>query len=350
MPYSERTEAALTRMRDFLNGRTRGPLISLYHQPDYRQQPDHAVLVARACEVIRADRASGQPDVVPTFFPDFGTVSTAALFGGKRIPPGPNGRLAHIERAVQTVDELLALKPCPFEESDFQRGLDLYRQVCARLGTDEVFLRTPDFQGALNTLALMIDQTELMVAMMEQPDLIKTVLGRITDTLIEYVARYRKEAGPGKVVGSIWPYIVLPDGIGVSLTQDYMPLLGPEQYAEFELPLLKRIADRFGGVHIHCCGKYKQHLPALAASGIKIWGLETHYPETTVEDIYAVFGDTVAITPYIAPNGAQEFPTLPSLIRSWKGKPHARARFWFASCLEWGDAADLRRAIADVCG
>jgi len=40
---------------EFLDGRTRGPLIGIYRQPDYRQQPDPEKMVARACEVIRAD-------------------------------------------------------------------------------------------------------------------------------------------------------------------------------------------------------------------------------------------------------------------------------------------------------
>lgn len=347
--FSPGTGKTLDRMRDFLNGRSRAPLVSIYRQPDYRQQPDRDRMVARACEVIRADRASGEPDILPAFFPDFGTISTAALYGGRRIPAGPDGGAIHIEPAARTLDDLLALRPCPFEESDYQVAIDLYRRVCERLGTGEVFLRTPDFQGPLNTLALLIDQTELMVAMMEEPELIRTVLDRITDTLIDYTARYREAVGPERVVGSIWPYTVMPYGVGVAVTQDYMPLLGPDLYTGFELPLLKRIADRFGGVYIHCCGKYGQHLPALAQSGMKIWGLETHYPETTVEDVYAAFGDRVAITPYVAPNGQQEFPTLAALVRSWKGKPHARGRFWFGFCPEWGDVDELRKAIRETC-
>lgn len=335
----------MNHIRDFLEGRSRRPLISIYRQPDYRQEPDPVKMVARACEVIRADMESGEPDVLPSFFPDFGTVSTAAMYGGHRIPARDGGSI-HIEPVVRSVEELLKVQPCRFEDSDYQRAIDLYRQVCARLGTDDVYLRTPDFQGPLNTLALMIDQTELMVGMMEQPDLIKTVLDRIANTLIDYTERYRQAVGPAKVIGSIWPYVALPGGVGVSLTQDYMPLLSADQYAEFELPLLKRIADRFGGVYIHCCGKWAHHLPALAASGLKIWGVEVHYPETKVEDVYAIFGDRVAITPYVAPTGQQEFPTLAALVRSWKGKPHARGRYWFCFCPEWGGVEDLRQAIA----
>ena len=351
MQSSSRTPSSQTlgHVQDFLHGRAGQALLSMYHQPDYRQQPDLEVMVTRACEVIRADMESGEPNVVPTFFPDFGTVTTAGMYGGKLIPASAGGGI-HIEPVVQSLDELLQLRPCPFEESDFQRAIDLYRQICTRLGTDDVYLRTPDFQGPLNTLSLLIDQTELMIGMMEQPELIKTVLGRITDTLIEYTHRYRQAVGPAKMVGSIWPYFMLPDGMGLSLTQDYMPLIGAEQYAEFEVPLLKRIADDFGGVYIHCCGEYGRHLPALAASGMKIWGIEAHYPETKVEDVYATFGDSVVIVPYVSPRGTARFPTLASFVRSLAGKPCAKGRYWFCWCPEWGGAEELRAAVKEVFG
>ena len=346
---NNRSGQTLQEIRNFLDGRSGRAILSLYHQPDYRQQPDLEVMVTRACEVIRADMGSGEANVVPSFFPDFGTVSTAGMYGGKLIPASAGGGI-HIEPVVQTLDELLNLRPCSFEESDFQRSIDLYRQVCSRLGTDDVYLRTPDFQGPLNTLALMIDQTELMVGMMEQPELIKTVLGRITDTLIEYAQRYRNAVGPTKMVGSIWPYFMLPDGMGLSLTQDYMPLVGAELYEEFEVPLLKRIADRLGGVFIHCCGEYGRHLPALAASGMKIWGIEAHYPETKVEDVYAAFGDRVVMVPYVSPRGTAEFPTLAAFVRSLAGKPCAKGRYWFCWCPEWGGAEELRAAVHEVFG
>lgn len=311
--------------------------------------PDTAKLVERACEVIRADAASDTADIIPSFFPDFGTVSTAAMYGGKLIPAADGGSI-HIEPVARSLDEFLTLQPCRFEESDYQRAIDLYRQVCARLGTDEVCTRTPDFQGPLNTLALLMDQTELMIDMMERPEAVETALDRITDTLIACTERYRQILGPEKVIGNIWPYVALPDGVGVGITQDFMPLVSAHDYARFELPLLKRIADRFGGVYIHCCGKWAHHLPALAASGIKIWGVEVHEPETRVEDVYAVFGDRVAITPYVAPTGQHEFPTLASLVRSWKGRPHTRGRYWFCFCPEWGDVDELRDAINDALG
>lgn len=343
----ERIDRAIAAFRAFLRGERRGPLLSLYHAPTYRQEPAPEVMVARACEVIRMDGASGEPNILPTFIPDFGTVSTAAVYGGARIA-AHDGGFTHIEPVASRLDQLLELTPRPFEETDYQRAVDLYRQVCERLETADVFVRTPDFQGPMNTLALLIDQTELICGLYEAPDLIRTVLARVTDRLIEDTQRFCDLVGRDRVVGGIWPYTVQPEGMGISLTQDFMPLLSPGLYEEFELPCLGRLAGHFGGAWIHCCGKYAQHLPALAKADMKIWGIEVHYPETPIDDVFAAFGDRIAYVPYVAPTGAERFPTLADFVRSLAGRDCTRGRFWFPFCHEWADAADLRAAIDEA--
>ncbi len=211
-------------------------------------------------------------------------------------------------------------------------------------------MRTLDFQGPMNTLALLVDQTELMCGLYEEPELIARALDHVTDTLIEYVGRLRQEVGASKVIGNIWPYTSLLDGQGVGIMQNYMPLLSPELYERFELPRLKRIADAFGGVYIHCCGEYAQHLPALARSDFKIWGIEVHYPCTKLWDVSAALDDRVAYTPCIANTGAAEFPTLAAFCRELAKHDCAKARFWFCVCPDWGDVSELKHAIKEVCG
>jgi hypothetical protein len=343
----DRIEETLARMRAFLAGDERGPLLSLYHEPTYRQEADEETMLAEAAAVIRKDGASPEPDILPVFAPDFGTVSTAAVYGGRRIRPRDGGNV-HIEPAADSVAALAALTPAPFEETDYGRAVALYRRLCERLETAAVYLRTPDFQGPMNTLALLVDQTELLCALYEEPAAVHAALDRVTDMLIAYTRRFRDEVGAEKVVGNIWPYVCLPDGKGVALTQDMLPLLSPDLYATFELPRLARIAAAFGGVYIHCCGRYGGHLPALAAAEMEILGLEVHHPETTAAEICEHFGDRVAITPYVAPSGATEFPDLPAFVRSLGAATCRAGRYWFCACHEWGDTAALKRAVTET--
>ena len=340
----DRINQTLDVFRAFLRGERREPLLTVHAPLDYRQNPDPEKLVEGACAQIAADAVSGEPHVLPTFWPDFGTVSTAKLWGGK-VMQASNGGGVHIEPVAPTLSmiENLTIHQT-FEESDFHQGITLYRQVCERLETDDVFVRTPDFQGPMNTLALLTDQTELICGLYEEPELVERALDHVTDTLIATFRRFRDTVGPAKVIGNIWPFITLPDGQGVGITQDYMPLLGPELYERFELPRLKRIADAFGGVYIHCCGEYTQHLPALARADFKIWGIEVHYPYTKLWDVYDVLGDRVAYTPYLAP-GVAEYPALVDLCREFARRDCASARFWFAQCPGWCDIRELQQVI-----
>ena len=346
---AERIEESLARARAFWQADTRGSLLSVYTAPAYRQQPDAEKMIRAACDCIRADGAAGEENVLPCFWPDFGTVSTAAMWGGRIIVPH-KGQCIHIEPAARKAEELEALQPLPFEKSDFQRAVGFYEEVRRRLGANDVFVRTPDVQGPLNTLSLVMDQVELMCAMYEHPDLIHAMLDRITDLLIATIRRYIQAVGAAKVIGNIWPYVILPADMGIAITEDYMPLLGPDLYREFGIPYVKRMADAFGGLWIHCCGTYKQHLPALRAGGFRIWGLEAAYPQTPVWDVYEVFGDSIAYLVGVSPDGEKEFPGILDYARAISRRPCAQGRFWFCTCHGLTDTAALKRLLADSFG
>jgi len=346
---TERIQGALTAFRRFLSSESGGTLLSGYSSTAYRQEPDFELMIEGACAAIQADGASGEPYILPTVWPDFGTVSTAALWGGKIIPACGEQRV-HIHpvaRVLKDLENLVCRQS--FEESDFQKAVNLYQRVCERLETDEIFARTPDFQGPMNTLALLIDQTELICGLYTEPELIASVLDRVTDTLIEYFQRFREIIGPSKVIGNIWPYIVLPDGQGVGITQDYMPLLGPDLYAQFEIPRLKRIADEFGGVFIHCCGAYRQHLQTLQQANFKIWGIEVHYPCTDIAEVFNALGRKLVYVPYVAPTGAQQYPSLIEFCDYLAEQKCSGSKYWF--CVSDGnDLSALRRAIREING
>jgi len=328
------TESTLDLFRNFWAGNESGPIISICNEPVYRQNPDLEQMVKLAADCIRADVTTGE-NVVPTFIPDFGTVSTPAIWGGRRIPASKGGGV-HIAPVALCVADLehLAL-PTPFEESDFNVALSLYRKVCERVGSDDVYLRTPDLQGPMNTLGLMMEQTELLMALYDAPELIHHVLTQITDVIIDYLRRYRAAVGKERVVGNMWPWVILPDGQGVGITQDFLPLLNRDLYAEFELPQLKRIADEFGGVFIHCCGEYAHHLPTLARADFKILGIEMNYPCTKLWEVYAALGNSVAYVPYVATWGLTEFPSIVAFLKSLQNHACNDARIAVCIARQW---------------
>lgn len=340
----ERIEQTLAKARAFWAGESSEPMVSIYHQPDYRQEPDDETLVAKAVACIQQDGAGGWPEILPTLWADFGTVSTAAMWGGTIIPP-QGERCIHIEPVANDLETLADVALRPYEETDFARAERLFEQVCQRLGTDRVFVRTPDFQGPMNTLALLVEQEELICGLIEEPELAHQTLGQVTDVLIERYDRFYRTIGHDRLVGNIWPYLILPGDLGVAITQDYMPLLSPDLYETFEVPQLKRIADHFGGVFIHCCGTYRQHLPVLARAELNLLGLECFHPQMTPSELWEVFGDDIAYLVNVSADGAEEFPSIIDFARHLATQPCANARFWFASCHEWADGRELTDVV-----
>jgi len=332
----QKNSHTIDRFRRFWRAELTEPLISLYTRPDYRQIGNDDEIVTRACACIREDEQSGRDDILPCFWPDFGTISTAAIWGGTIIAAHGERRV-HIEPIVTEARDLDRLCPVPFEHTDFQRAWQLYQRVRETLG-GEVFLRLPDFQGPMNTLSLMVPQTDLFFMLHDEPDRVGRALSHITDILIEYVDRLMTMADRERIVGTIWPYVCLPGDIGVSLTQDYMPLLSPELYAEFEIPCLKRISDHFGGVFVHCCGQYAHHLENLRRSGVRLLGLEFHHPATCFEDLFAVFGDEIVYVPFLAPQARNQYPDMASYVPRLSAAASDQTRFWFASSAGEKDA------------
>ncbi|MGI6494637.1 MAG: hypothetical protein ACOX5G_00830 [Kiritimatiellia bacterium] len=340
----DRVARALDRANDFWDARSSRPIVSIYTEPAYRQESDPARLLAGAEACIRQDAASGEPDILPTFWPDFGTISTAAIWGGEIIPPPPGGFI-HIHPVAETVEDLAKLRPRPFEETDFQRAITLFRALEKQMPDTPLFIRTPDFQGPMNTLALVMRQTEMLCALYDAPGAIGRALDHIADVLIDYVGRFLREIGPERVIGNIWPFITLPANRGVAVTQDYMPLLGKEAYAEFEVPRLRRIADAFGGVFIHCCGVYRQHLETLKNGNFKLYGLEMAHPQMDPQAVYEVFGDDIAYLVGVSPDGLRDYPTTVEFARHLATQPCSRARYWFAATPDWLDTAALHDVV-----
>jgi hypothetical protein len=154
-------------------------------------------------------------------------------------------------------------------------------------------------QGTLTTAALLVEQSVLMESMMDEPALVHSLLSTICDHLLAY-QRHLRGGSAGRLLGNIWPRANLPEDLGVSLTEDYMPLLSPRLYQEFGIPYLRRIADSFGGALIHCCGRWGRHAGTLAASGIAIRAVEFHHAYTTVDELKPLAERGVVLVPYMS--------------------------------------------------
>lgn len=292
-------------LREYWQRRPAGVVVSAIHEPDYRQLPP-AQLPAAAADNLRHwyDRNANLP---PAFFADFGTVSMAKPWGGA-VEVSDDGR-PFIHPAADTLDEALAIAPA--DNPDLDTAVGLYQELRRLTGMEELEFKTPDFQGVLNTAAMVLRQEAFLMATIEEPDKLGEFLDRVCEANIAFMRSAIDRAG--RVDGNIWPYVSVPHDVGVCITEDMMPLLSPDQYKQFGLPQLQRISDAFGGVFIHCCGRWGQHAENLAASGVHILGAEFHYPFTTIDQIRPHLPDAVLV-PYLADFATDDYESFEAYL------------------------------------
>ena len=276
---------------------------------------------------------------VPSIFPDFGTVSVPRHWGGAVTYAADSGN-PYIQPVAQTVAEALAVRPRPVHDSgmDAARAVRLYQA----LGADAWF-RTPDMQGTLNTAGMVVQQEELLMGMVSEPELVRTFLDQVSDFILELWQWQRRECGD-RLCGNIWPYTFFPADLGISLTEDLMPLLSPALYAEFGIPVLQKINRVAGGLQIHCCGEWGRHAPALAAAGLRLRAIEFHFPFTKIEEL-APLADGTVFVPYIALDKQTRFRSLVEYWRWLLNETDDRHRFWFASC---EDTPEQREFVTEI--
>lgn len=329
-------DADLARVRRFWKGEGR-VLVSL--QPTeyaYRQDFDDARTLHKAQKFLAAQ--AQLPGLnLPSFYPDWGTISTAKYWGGKARFDSTGGNI-FIDPVAQTMDEALALAPTAVDdpEMDGAHAVQLYAALRKALQTDALWMRSPDMQGPLNTAGLVLNQEEMWMAMYIAQDEVHTFLDRVTDFLIDY-ALYLREATGDRICGNIWPYTFFPSDTGISFTEDMMPLMSAKLYREFGIPTLQRLQSKLGALHIHCCGDWGRHAPALAEANLDIRAVEFHYPFAKVEELAPLVETGTVLIPYIMLPQQDRFESAIGYYHHLLATTPETTRYWFA--LQGDDAA-----------
>ena len=262
---------------------------------------------------------------IPRLVIDFGTVSTASFWGGKIIIP--EGGKKWIDPVIHNVDDVDFIKAGDPGTGDVKKGYELWKKVSAGMGSDGVPCTTIDLQGPLNTLSLLWEQQDFMMAMYDYPGKVHKTLEIVTEQLIKIIKSIRKLIPA--IEAPLWPYIWIPEDIGIGITEDYMPLLSPELYKEFGIPYVKKLSDEFGGLFIHCCGQFTHHIENLAESDINIIGMEFVYPNIDIEKLFGAFGPKAAFVPNIMDKCIPEFGSMTGYFNYIQDNREEGTRLWY---------------------
>jgi hypothetical protein len=149
-----------------------------------------------------------------------------------------------------------------------------------------VHLYHPDTQGPMDICELLWG-SGLFLAVVNEPGLVKELLGLITETYIRFMKQWQQIAStPG-------PYAVhwglLHKGT-IMLRDDSAMNFSPRMFEEFIEPYDQRLLDEFGGGAAHFCGRGDHYIQQLA--GMRgIYAIQLSQPE--YNDLEKIFQHTV---------------------------------------------------------
>jgi uroporphyrinogen decarboxylase len=226
------------------------------------------------------------PDVIflPGFWSEFGMCTEPSAFGAKTI--WTQYALPHADRIMQDISEAGNIKE-PNPKTDgllpfvLQRLVN-YRPEIREAGCD---IRFAIARGPLNIASFLMGTTELMMAMMMDPENTHRLLKTITSFTINWL-QLQKET--------------IPEIDGILLLDDIVGFIGDEECREFAVPYLKQIFASFDSSvrFFHNDAQGLISTPYLSEIGVNLFNFSF---EHSLEEIRKLAGPEVALLGNLPP-------------------------------------------------
>ncbi len=244
-------------------------------------------------------------DFVPALCPSLGVVAIPSAFGCpvRWFPDDFPAALPAIGpgRPVDT------LEPPSVRDGLLGTILDYTRFFREETGLP---IRVTDIQGPLDSAALVWGHTDFFMAMLTDPQGVHRLLDLVTDLTIRFVKEQRKAAG--EFVPSLFqPW--MPDGTGLSVSNDEGVMISPEMHDDFCLPYLNRISRAFGGIFIHSCGNWAHLLPSISKVE-ELKGVEFGAGETEFADVSRELGGKAVLSTRVGLNMDIHFRSMKEYV------------------------------------
>jgi hypothetical protein len=265
-------------------------------------------------------------DYVPSLCPALGVIGIPSAFGGEVI--WWENDLPAI-RPIELAD-LRALYDLP--EPDIRAGelgriLD-YTQYFLERTEGKVPIRVTDIQGPLDSAALVMGHNDFFLAMMTHPDAIHHLMQVVTDLTIRFVQAQRDlvyEYGAEFVPNLHQPW--LADGFGIGISNDECVMLSPEMHSQFHVPYLNQLAQAFGGIYHHSCGKWDHQFDSLRRID-NLRGVEFGASEAPFQPVLETLGGEVVTACRIGLHRDLKFESMVDYVqRIMQAAPTCRGLF-----------------------
>jgi hypothetical protein len=234
-------------------------------------------------------------DFVLHLQPQMGVGVFASAFGCEvKFPWNQMPWSRPVIEAGEPAEKVYELQP-PQVRSGLLGDILDFAEYFNRKAGDKYPIAMTDLQGPMDTAYLVWDSCDFMVAMYEHPKEVHHLMRLCTDLVIEFVKEFRGKVR--EMVPAHFPPVYLPDGMGITVSEDALAVLSRPLYEEFSLPYLNELSEEFGGIIIHSCGNFEHQLPALQkVRGLR--GINFGVSETRFEAVWEALGGRTAVIPH----------------------------------------------------
>ena len=183
---------------------------------------------------------------------------------------------------------------------------------------DRIPVGGPDLQSPVDVASMIFDYTQLVYAMMDEPQRVHTLMRMVTDAIIRACRVFQKEMTGYPLSGFNW---WMPQGIWLS--DDLQAVLNPDLYREFAVPYNEALAQEFGGLGLHSCGRILHNIEnVVGTKGLIVFN--THDPLCRVAPIVRNRAAVIlgGIAEVVAPNH-------PECKRPFLKNAESLEKFWW---------------------
>lgn len=252
-------------------------------------------------------------DYVPSLCPSLGVIAFASAFGAEVIW-WENDFPAVKPILGNDPQQVYDLKLPAITAGELGRILDYTRFFISETkGT--LPIRLTDIQGPLDNASLIMGHNNLMMAMLSHPEQVHHLMRLVTDCMITFIKAQRgiiRQAGLEFVPAMFQPW--LPDGAGISISNDDWVMISSEMHDEFHLPYLNELSEEFGGIYLHSCGDWSHQLPSLKKI-VNLRGIEFGASEMPYQAVLDTLGGKMVLVCRVGFNREITFSSMADYVQ-----------------------------------
>jgi hypothetical protein len=251
-------------------------------------------------------------DFVPSLCPTLGLVGIPSAFGCEVI--WWENDLPAVRPALSEPEAVFDLPMPSVRDGQLGRMLDYTRYFIEQTG-GRYPIRMSDIQGPLDSAALIMGHNDFLMAMYTNPQAVHHLLRKVTDLTIAFVQAQREltlSLGCEFIPSMFQPW--MPDGWGVSISNDECVMISAGMHDEFHVPYLNDLSEVFGGVYLHSCGTWTHQFPSLA----KVHNLRGHEfgaSEAPFEPVLDHFGGKIVLACRVGLHRDVKFAGMADYVR-----------------------------------